>query len=832
MKVVLAEKPSVARELARHLGAQRKHDGWFEGKGYQVTWAFGHLAALKTPDEYDPALKRWTLETLPFIPEKFELKLQGDKTARRQFTTIRGLLRDATSIVCATDAGREGELIFRYIVALAGCEAKPVQRLWLSSMTEAAIQEAFDKLRPAEKFDRLYAAARCRSEADWIVGLNATRNFTVRFAVGGVLWSVGRVQTPVLAMIVRRDDQIRHFEGEAFWELTTRYRGAKFSFAGKGTRERHGFANEGDAAGVLTKISRAPLKIEKIGSREEKSHPPPLFDLTSLQREMNQRYAMSAQATLDAAQALYENKLITYPRTDSRHLPAGMHDEVRTALGSLSRYQSTLFNGLNGLELGKLGNSKRVFDDTKVTDHHAIIATGQLRDNLPPDRQKVFDAIVTRLFAVFYPPCIKAVTLVDAEVAGLAFRARGMRILEPGWTSLYPRKKGSKSADNTSEQVLPGFEKGESGPHEPRLARKQTQPPHAFNESSLLGAMETAGKLVENDELREALKEKGLGTPATRASIIETLLGRGYIEREKNTLKATDLGRYLISIITDEHLKSPEMTGEWEGKLKRIETGAQNADEFMREIAIYIGTLVKTGMRPLRTAALGECPRCGAPVIEGKRAFGCSRWRSGCGFVLAREHRGVTLNAVLARELLQRHIAVRPQQIEGEARVLRMTASGAIEDLEVPRREHQQRGGRSDGRRGTGGERRVAAAEISSAAAAKKLGRKKRSTSEQPPTTELCSCPRCGRPIIEGEKSYACSGWREGCQVTVWKEIASKKITRSMAVKLLIKGKTQRLKGFVSKSSNRFEARLVWEGDRVGFEFSDSQPRSSEGSRK
>jgi DNA topoisomerase-3 len=829
MKVVLAEKPSVARELAQHLGAQGKRDGWFEGRGYQVTWAFGHLAGLKTPDEYDPALKQWSLETLPFIPTHFELKLEGDKTAQRQFATIRELFRGADSLVCATDAGREGELIFRYIVSLAECESKPAQRLWLSSMTARAIKDAFDGLRPAANYDNLYAAARCRSEADWIVGLNATRNFTVRFGAGGVLWSVGRVQTPILAMIVGRDDEIRHFAAEAYWELTTAYRGVKFSFVGKGTRERHSFASEDDAGVVLTQVTGAPLKVEKITAREEKLYSPRLFDLTSLQRDMNQRYAMSAQVTLDVAQALYENKLITYPRTDSRHLPTSMHDGVRKALGSLSRDKS---DAINKLDLDKLPKSKRVFDDNKVTDHHAIIPTGQLPSGLPPERRKVFDAIVTRLLAVFYPPCVKALTIVDVQVAGFPFRARGTRIVHLGWTSLYPGKKQSKAGGHADEQLLPVFDRGESGPHEPRLEHKETQSPRAFNESSLLGAMETAGKLVEDDKLREVLKEKGLGTPATRASMIETLLGRGYIEREKNTLKATDLGRYLISVITDERLKSPEMTGEWEGKLKRIEKGEQDADDFMREIADYIGNVVDTSARPLRLAVLGECPRCGAEVIEGKRAFGCSQWRSGCRFVLPPKYRGVTLSTTIARELLQRHLVVHPQQIDGEARVLRMTASGAIEDIELPMRERQQRDGRPRRNRGTTRKKHRVAAELSGAAEVKRAGGRDKSLARKTTAAQLCNCPQCDRPIIEGEKSYACSGWREGCRVTVWKTIAGKKITKSMAAKLLMTGKTQILKGFVSKSDKPFEARLIWHGDRVKFEFSEPQRTSGRASHR
>ncbi|MFT5393471.1 MAG: DNA topoisomerase-3 [Gammaproteobacteria bacterium] len=829
LKVVLAEKPSVARELAQHLGARHKRDGWFEGGGFQVTWAFGHLAGLKSPDEYDPALKRWTLETLPFIPERFELRLRGDKSARQQFATIKRLFRAADSLVCATDAGREGELIFRYIASLAGCDSKPAERLWLSSMTPHAIRDAFEKLRPVGDYDNLYAAARCRSQADWIVGLNATRNFTVRYGASGVLWSVGRVQTPVLAMIVDRDDEIRHFEVQDYWDLSTRYRDVKFSFTGDGTRERHGFVTADDARALLAQVTGVPLEIEQVCAKTETGLPPRLFDLTTLQRDMNQRYRMSAQATLDVAQDLYEKKLITYPRTDSRHLQSTMHTGVRTILESLSTHRA---REIGLLELHNLPKSRRVFDDNKVTDHHAIVPTGQLPSTLTRDHQRVYDAIVTRLIAAFYPSLVKAVTTVYARSAGVPFRAKGTRVVEPGWTSLYPHKKSSKGSDNSGEQVLPAFERSESGPHEPRIEHKQTKPVRAFSESSLLGAMETAGRLVDDEELREALKAKGLGTPATRAAIIETLLARGYVERQKNTLKATDLGRYLVSIIVDDQLKSPEMTGEWESKLKRIEAGRQDADEFMREIADYIRNLVATSLGRLRSDVLGQCPHCGAAVIEGKRAFGCSQWRAGCSFVLPREYRGVTVDPTMARELLQRHIVLRAAQIDGAARVLRMTANGVIDDIGAPRRERQPYDARKRG--SPGAPRRARTANVqtplspSSAKPAQgKPSAGKPSTVRQPvgsalAGSEVCSCPRCGRPVVESQKGYGCSGWREGCRVTVWKQIAGKKITRSMAAKVLTNGRTQVLKGFVSKAGKSFDARLVWQHDEVGFEFSNA----------
>jgi DNA topoisomerase-3 len=501
-----------------------------------------------------------------------------------------------------------------------------------------------------------------------------------------------------------------------------------------------------------------------------------------------------------------------------------MHVSVRKTLDSLSSYRPT---EIGRLDLAKLPKNRRVFDDSKVSDHHAIVPTGQLPPNLAGDRQRVFDAIVTRLIAVFYPPSVKAVTTVDAEAAGVPFRAKGAHVVDRGWTALYPSRRSGAAGDKSNEQPLPAFEQGESGPHEPHVEQKETTAPRPFSEASLLGAMETAGRLVDDEALREALKERGLGTPATRASIIEVLLRRGYIEREKKALRATDLGRYLIAIIADEQLKSPEMTGEWEARLKGIEKGTQNAGEFMREIADYIRGVVAASPLcvTLRSDVLGECPRCGAAVIEGKRSLGCSRWRGGCGFVLPLEYRGVALNTATARELLQRRIVSRTLTIDGAARVLRMTAGGAVEDIEVPSRDRQPgkggkaaNGGKAAGR---GGTRAKSGTRRQSTGASSSTMRKQKAAALSLPSSALCSCPRCGRPIIEGQKGYGCSGWRDGCSVTVWKEIAGKKITKSMASKVLTKGRTQVLKGFVGKSGKAFDARLVWreaEG-KVGFEF-------------
>ena len=569
-----------------------------------MTWAFGHLVTLKEPDEYDPALKRWSLEPLPFIPERFELKLVPEKHARQQFAVVKRLFQAATEIICATDAGREGELIFRYILTLTGCERKPFRRLWLSSLTRRAIGDAFQQLKPGHDYDELYAAAKCRSEADWIVGMNGTRNYTVRYGADGILWSVGRVQTPVLALIVRRDDEIRAFRPEPFWELLTKYRDTLFKFAGDRFRE------EAEAQRMLDRVLGQLLTITKIDRKQERSQPPQLYDLTELQRDMNRRYGLSAAATLAAAQSLYEKKLITYPRTDSRYLSSDLKREIPDILRSLRAIRPA---EIDRLDLAALRFTGRIVDDRKVGDHHAIIPTGSLPGTLASAEQKVFDAVVTRLIAAFYPPCEKEVTTVQAVSNEVPFRARGDRVLEPGWTVLYPRRSEDKEDDEES-QPLPQFTPGEQGPHEPFVQRGETTPPKPYTENTLLGAMETAGKLVDDEQLRELLKEKGLGTPATRAAIIETLLKRKYIERQRKTLTATDLGRYLIAVVQNPELKSPELTGQWEGQLREIEAGRLDPQRFMAEIAEYTRRIVsgEGGARWTKAASAT------APVAAGR----------------------------------------------------------------------------------------------------------------------------------------------------------------------------------------------------------------------
>ncbi|TKB25920.1 DNA topoisomerase III [Desulfopila sp. IMCC35006] len=691
MKVVIAEKPSVARDIAKVLNITAKKKGYIEGRGCAVTWAFGHLVTLQEPGEYDPALKRWSLETLPFVPDQFKLTLIKNNGVAEQFQLIKTLCEQAEEIVCATDAGREGELIFRYILALCQCEDKPIRRLWLNSLTPEAIQAAFKDLKDGHDYDALYAAARCRSESDWIVGLNATRYYTVRHGqIGGsdrVLWSIGRVQTPVLAMIVDRDDSIVQFCPQPFWELTTRYREVVFKYSGQR------FERPEKAQALLDKVIGQPFVITGSAGKESKEQPPQLFDLTTLQREVNKQHGLSAAATLAATQNLYEAKLVTYPRTDSRYLSKDLQPNVPRILEQLKAMRAEQIAPLN---LAKLPFTSRIIDDTKVTDHHAIIPTGVTPRNLGANDQLVYDAITTQFIAAFYPVCIKHVTTVDGVSQRVRFQAKGTQIIEPGWTVLFPKKKMSQDA--ADDQALPAFIDGETGEHEPALREGKTKPPGHFTENSLLGAMEAAGKFVEDDTLREALKERGIGTPATRAAIIETLLRRGYIRREKKQLRCTDMGRYLIALIQDPLLKSPEMTGEWEEKLKKIESSQLDPDIFMTGISSYIRTLIEhSSARRLDPARWGSCPLCGKEIIKGKRAYGCSGWKEGCPFVLEAEYKGITLTPRQIQGLLQLCILPQPVKIDDEPRILILSTHGMIMDLRLPSADRQKNILKKDG---------------------------------------------------------------------------------------------------------------------------------------
>lgn len=623
MKIVLTEKPSVARDLARILKANKRCEGYFEGSEYIVTWAFGHLVELCEPQEYNPIYQKWNLNYLPILPEEFKLKVSSNKGVKQQFGIIKKLFKLAKIIICATDSGREGELIFRYIQQLCKVEKKQTFRLWLNSLTDQAITDGFSCLKPISEYDSLADAARSRSEADWIVGMNATRAFTVRYSQGRGVFSLGRVQTPVLALIVKRDHEIKHFVPEDYWELWTLFKNVKF----KHTKDR--FKKLVDAEIILAKVKTHLFEITHLEEKNISIPPPFLFDLTELQRTMNRSFGFTATQTLSLCQTLYEKKLISYPRTDSRFLT----DDLFPECGKILKKLTSLYE--NEIKEAILAKSKRIFDNSKVKDHHAIIPTGLISQQLSRDESLIFHAICKRMIAVFYPPCKKVQTNVHGIAANEKFVAKGSRIISLGWQALYQNEKKEDKEKEEEEQLLPSFQIGENGDHKPEIKSCKTKPPLHYTEGTLLSAMETAGKVIEDEELKEVMKEKGLGTPATRAAIIETLLKREYIYKEKKKLLATPKGQELISLFNHDFiLASPEMTAEWEYKLKQIEAGKLQSTEFMKEVHHLAHKIVEsvTKKNEININNLGPCPLCTAPVMKGNTGYGCSAWKMGCLF--------------------------------------------------------------------------------------------------------------------------------------------------------------------------------------------------------
>ncbi len=658
MKVCIAEKPSVAREIAAVLGAKEKKDGYIEGNGYQITWVFGHLCTLKEPHDYYPEWKRWSLSMLPMIPSRFGIKLIQEKGVQRQFEIIESLVRDAELVINCGDAGQEGELIQRWVLQKSECRC-PVYRLWISSLTEEAIREGFRNLRKQEEFKSLYEAGLSRAIGDWLLGMNATRLYTLKYGQNKQVLSIGRVQTPTLALIVNRQLEIENFKPEPYWELKTVYRETTFS-ATKGR-----FSTQEEGLEFLEKVKDTLFTVVDITTKKGKEAPLRLFDLTSLQVECNKKYAFSAEETLKLIQSLYEKKITTYPRVDTTFLSDDIYPKIPNVLKGISTHYGEYTAPLEGKKLPK---SKKVFDNSKVTDHHAIIPTGESPRNMTADEAKVFDLVARRFIAAFYPDCIFSSTTVLGEVEKIGFKATGKQILEPGWRVLFMKENEEESKENeeNSNAVLPSFEKGETGPHSPALNEKWTQPPKLYTEATLLRAMETAGKLVEDEELRDALKENGIGRPSTRAAIIETLFKRNYIRKERKNLLATVTGIELIQTINEDLLKSAELTGIWERKLRMIEKGTFEAKVFIDELKEMLRSIVhsvitdtsghsvtieekkdevKTRKKRKTTKQTqtqvvnskvkeGEiCPLCGKGiVIKGKNALGCSEWRQGCTF--------------------------------------------------------------------------------------------------------------------------------------------------------------------------------------------------------
>ena len=602
MIVCIAEKPSVARDIARIIGATSSHDGYMEGNGFQVTWTFGHLCTLKEPHDYTPMWKSWSLSALPMIPERFGIKLIDDQGIKKQFSIIEGLMQKAERIVNCGDAGQEGELIQRWVMQKAGAKC-PVSRLWISSMTDEAIREGFQNLKDQQDYQPLYLAGLSRAIGDWLLGMNATRLYTLKYGQNRQVLSIGRVQTPTLALIVNRQKEIDNFKPEPYWVLATVYRDTTFT----ATKGKFTSKEEGEAA--FATIEGKPFEVTKVEKKEGKEQPPQLYDLTSLQVDCNRKFGYSAEMTLNLIQALYEKKYTTYPRVDTQYLSDDIYPKCPQTLNGL--YQ-TKFGGIpvyaeyikpiGGKALKK---TKRVFDTSKVTDHHAIIPTGVIPQNLSDAEQKVFDLIARRFIGVFLPDCKFSTTTVLGEVKGeeetVEFKVTGKEILEPGWRVV----RGVQASENTEnaetesaekndeERTLPTFVKGESGEHKPTLTEKWTTPPPYYNEASLLRAMETAGKFVEDETLRAAMKENGIGRPSSRASIIETLFKRRYIRREKKRLVATPTGIELIDLIREELLKSCELTGIWEKKLRDIEHQKYDAQQFINELKTQVTEIVR-----------------------------------------------------------------------------------------------------------------------------------------------------------------------------------------------------------------------------------------------
>ena len=683
MVVCIAEKPSVAADIARIIGATYRHDGYYEGNGYQVTWTFGHLCELKDPGEYTILWREWRLEFLPMIPPRFGIRLKEDEGVKKQFAIIEGLFSKADAIINCGEAGQEGELIQRWVMQKARVTC-PVKRLWISSMTDEAIREGFAKLKDQSEYQTLYMAGLSRAIGDWLLGMNATRLYTLKYGQARQVLSIGRVQTPTLALIVNRQKEIDNFKPEPYWVLATVYRDTTFTAVPPSTTSPLGggrmagggkFTSKEEGEQAFATIEGKPFTITSVQKKQGKEGPPSLYDLTSLQVECNRKFGFSAEMTLNVIQQLYEMKLTTYPRVDTTFLSDDVYAKCPQTMNGLYQVRFTgakgdlqcpyaeLVRPLGGKPLKK---SKKVFDSSKVTDHHAIIPTGQVPGPLSDVQRKVYDLVARRFIAVFYPDCQFAQTTVLGKVEEVEFKVTGRTILDPGWRAVYAGANENNEADDsqspqssqspqdsqdTQERTLPPFEKGESGPHKPTLTEKWTTPPPYYTEATLLRAMETAGKMVDDEELRAAMKENGIGRPSTRAAIIETLFKRHYIRKERKRLVATPTGMELIELIHEELLKSAELTGIWEKKLRDIEHKKydpamfidglkQQVSEIVRQVIadgsnrrVAAEEAVPDGKKKKKVAVGQPCPLCGkGHIIKGRTAYGCSEWKNGCSW--------------------------------------------------------------------------------------------------------------------------------------------------------------------------------------------------------
>ena len=661
MILCVAEKPSVGRYIASVVGANHSHDGFMEGNGYCVSWTFGHLCGLFNPDEYTPQWKGWNLSTLPMIPDRFAIHVDKDEGVQKQFNILKDLISKASEVINCGDAGQEGELIQRWVYQKAGCKV-PVKRLWVSSLTEEAIREAFQKLKDQSEYQHLYEAGLMRAIGDWLLGMNATRAYTLRYAEGygkdRQVLSIGRVQTPTLALIVKRQAEIEHFRPRTYWELKTKYRNALFSAQLPAEEDDYAIKTVEEGNQLIEKIQGKPFVITSVEKKKGKESAPRLFDLTSLQVACNKKFGFSAERTLQLIQSLYEKRLTTYPRVDTTFLSEDLYPKIPATLQGIKDFYpqvapllSFKADGKNGKD--SLPKTKKVFDNKKVTDHHAIIPTGQRPDRMDADEKKVYDLVALRFIANFYPDCEVSQTTVLGAVEDVVFKVTGKEILKAGWREVFQKDKAqtnpsdaaadgseddasddsSEGKNTEQEKVLPTFVKGESGEHSPELVEKTTTPPKYYTEATLLRAMETAGKTVDDEDLRDALKENGIGRPSTRAAIIEKLFQRKYIVRERKSIHATETGIRLIHTIISPLLKSAELTGRWEKKLREIERGEFEAAEFLKELKQMTSDVVLE----VKTNKAGMlCPVCRKGVIiRGNTRYGCSRWREGCTYAEA-----------------------------------------------------------------------------------------------------------------------------------------------------------------------------------------------------
>ncbi len=702
MIVCIAEKPSVARDIADILGARTRKEGYIEGNGYQVTWTFGHLCTLKEPHEYTPGWKSWSLGSLPMIPPRFGIKLIENPTYEKQFHIIEGLMQQADEIINCGDAGQEGELIQRWVMQKAGARC-PVKRLWISSLTEEAIKEGFAKLKDQSDFQSLYEAGLSRAMGDWLLGMNATRLYTIKYGQNKQVLSIGRVQTPTLALIVNRQLEIENFKPEPYWELKTVYRETTFS-ATKGK-----FTSKEEGLKFLETVRQSDFVVTDVSAKKGVEYAPRLFDLTSLQVECNKKFAYSADETLKLIQSLYEKKVTTYPRVDTTFLSDDIYPKCPAILKGLRDYAALTAP----LEGAKLPKSKKVFDSSKVTDHHAIIPTGVYPQNLTDMERRVFDLIARRFIAVFYPDCKVSTTTVLGEVDKIEFKVTGKQILEPGWRVVFAKEQVEEK-EGDEERVLPVFVKGESGPHVPDLNEKWTQPPKPYTEATLLRAMETAGKLVDNDELRDALKENGIGRPSTRAAIIETLFKRNYIRKEKKNLIATPTGVELIQLIHEELLKSAELTGIWEKKLREIEKKTYDARQFLEELKQMVTEIV--------TSVLSD-----------------------------NTNRRITIQEAVV------------QAEEGKAKKepkKRTRKPAAPKEKKAEEKSTGKAGQSTETAAGQGAEK----TEVKSTEKATSAGMVAAPAAGETDLLVGRPCPVCGKgTIIKGKTAYGCSEWRNGC---------------------------------------------------------------------